>query len=66
MQFYLSFVSFILHTETTDANVTAESVRPFLSYMHCRESLNLIKGKTYLIMGSSSDIRIDDRKEQPL
>eukprot|EP00066_Takifugu_rubripes_P006969 XP_003972135.1 PREDICTED: complement C3-like [Takifugu rubripes] len=36
-------------------------MRPFLSYQHCRESLGLTKGKTYLLMGSSKDIHRDDR-----
>lgn len=34
-------------------------LRPFLSYQHCRESLDLTKGKTYLLMGSSKDIHRD-------
>ncbi|KAF7641842.1 hypothetical protein LDENG_00270430, partial [Lucifuga dentata] len=33
-----------------------DKVRTFLSYPHCRESLDLITGKTYLIMGTSKDI----------
>ncbi|KAM9769659.1 complement C3-like isoform 1-T1 [Menidia menidia] len=37
-------------------------LRAFLSYQHCRESLNLTKGKTYLIMGSSKDIHIDEQQ----
>ncbi|XP_030590143.1 complement C3-like [Archocentrus centrarchus] len=35
--------------------------RTFLSYQHCREALNLSKGKTYLIMGSDKDIHRDDK-----
>lgn len=38
-------------------------LRPFLSYQHCRESLDLTKGKTYLLMGSSKDIHMDDRAQ---
>ncbi|TWW59519.1 Complement C3 [Takifugu flavidus] len=38
-------------------------LRPFLSYQHCRESLGLTKGKTYLLMGSSKDIHRDDRAQ---
>ncbi|XP_033969721.1 complement C3-like isoform X1 [Trematomus bernacchii] len=34
--------------------------RTFLSYPHCRESLDLVVGKTYLIMGTSDDIHRDD------
>ncbi|XP_032389236.1 complement C3 [Etheostoma spectabile] len=36
--------------------------RTFLSYPHCRESLDLETGKTYLIMGTSKDIHRDDRQ----
>ncbi|KAJ4928458.1 hypothetical protein JOQ06_016250 [Pogonophryne albipinna] len=35
-------------------------LRTFLSYLHCRESLDLVVGKTYLIMGSSDDIHRDE------
>ncbi|XP_033988389.1 complement C3-like [Trematomus bernacchii] len=35
-------------------------LRTFLSYPHCRESLELDVGKTYLIMGTSDDIHRDD------
>ncbi|KAL3051025.1 hypothetical protein OYC64_001322 [Pagothenia borchgrevinki] len=35
-------------------------LRTFLSYPHCRESLDLVVGKTYLIMGTSDDIHRDD------
>lgn len=38
-------------------------LRPFLSYQHCRESLGLTKGKTYLLMGSSKDIHRVDRAQ---
>ncbi|XP_070782562.1 complement C3-like [Enoplosus armatus] len=37
--------------------------RTFLSYPHCRESLDLGTGKTYLIMGSSQDIQRDYQKQ---
>ncbi|XP_041640226.1 complement C3-like [Cheilinus undulatus] len=36
-------------------------LRTFLSYQHCRESLDLRVGKTYLIMGTSKDIHIDEQ-----
>uniref|UniRef100_A0A8C7XQI0 Uncharacterized protein n=1 Tax=Oryzias sinensis TaxID=183150 RepID=A0A8C7XQI0_9TELE len=39
-------------------------LRPFLSYPHCRDALNLQKGKTYLVMGSSRDIHRDEKKYQ--
>ncbi|KAK5883982.1 hypothetical protein CesoFtcFv8_020249 [Champsocephalus esox] len=35
-------------------------LRTFLSHLHCRESLDLVVGKTYLIMGTSDDIHRDD------
>ncbi|XP_033961667.1 complement C3-like [Pseudochaenichthys georgianus] len=35
-------------------------LRTFLSYPHCRESIDLVQGKTYLIMGTSDDIHRDD------
>nr|BAA88901.1 complement component C3 [Paralichthys olivaceus] len=38
-------------------------LRTFLSYQHCRESLDLGKGKMYLIMGTSKDIHRDDQNE---
>uniref|UniRef100_A0A8C9X3V0 NTR domain-containing protein n=1 Tax=Sander lucioperca TaxID=283035 RepID=A0A8C9X3V0_SANLU len=37
--------------------------RTILSYPHCRESLDLGTGKTYLIMGTSKDIHRDDRHQ---
>ncbi|XP_076583460.1 complement C3-like [Chaetodon auriga] len=36
-------------------------LRTFLSYPHCRESLDLKTGKTYLIMGTSKDIHRDEQ-----
>ncbi|KAF3687374.1 Complement C3 Complement C3 beta chain Complement C3 alpha chain [Channa argus] len=38
-------------------------LRTFLSYPHCRETLALEKGKTYLIMGTSRDIHRDDQNQ---
>ncbi|XP_059198913.1 complement C3-like isoform X2 [Centropristis striata] len=38
--------------------------RTILSYPHCRDSLNLRTGKTYLIMGTSNDIHKDDQSYQ--
>nr|XP_033478955.1 complement C3-like isoform X1 [Epinephelus lanceolatus]XP_033478956.1 complement C3-like isoform X2 [Epinephelus lanceolatus] len=37
--------------------------RTFLSYRHCRKTLGLNKGKTYLIMGASKDIYTDQRRQ---
>ncbi|KAM4750144.1 complement C3-like [Anableps anableps] len=42
---------------TTDVTPQGK-IRTFLSYQHCREALDLKPGKTYLIMGASSDIHI--------
>ncbi|XP_043970376.1 complement C3-like isoform X2 [Gambusia affinis] len=42
---------------TTDESPQGK-YRTFLSYKHCREALDLKPSKTYLIMGSSSDIHI--------
>ncbi|KAM9362521.1 complement C3-like [Symphorus nematophorus] len=38
-------------------------LRTFLSYPHCRRSLDLQEGKTYLVMGSSKDIELDAKDE---
>uniref|UniRef100_A0A4W6DRM3 Complement component c3a, duplicate 5 n=1 Tax=Lates calcarifer TaxID=8187 RepID=A0A4W6DRM3_LATCA len=38
-------------------------LRTFLSYRHCREALDLQKGKTYLLMGTSKDIHRDDENQ---
>nr|AEJ37035.1 complement component c3-2 [Dicentrarchus labrax] len=38
-------------------------LRIFLSYPHCREALDLRRGKTYLIMGTSRDIFIDEQSQ---
>ncbi|XP_033985455.1 complement C3-like [Trematomus bernacchii] len=35
-------------------------LRTFLSFLHCRKSLDLVVGKTYLFMGTSDDIHRDD------
>nr|XP_046263023.1 complement C3-like [Scatophagus argus] len=38
-------------------------LRAFLSYPHCRESIDLTEGKTYLIMGTSKDIHRDEQHQ---
>ncbi|KAM7010010.1 complement C3-like [Tautogolabrus adspersus] len=38
-------------------------LRTFLSYQHCRLSLDLGIGKTYLIMGTSKDIHLDEQNQ---
>ncbi|XP_041838069.1 complement C3-like [Melanotaenia boesemani] len=37
--------------------------RVFLSYRHCREALDFVVGKIYLIMGTSKDIYTDERRQ---
>ncbi|XP_034092552.1 complement C3-like isoform X2 [Gymnodraco acuticeps] len=49
----------VIKEGTFDVGLLNE-LRTFLSYLHCRESLDLVVGKTYLIMGSSDDIHSDD------
>lgn len=41
------------------------SKRAFLGYPHCRKSLALKTGKTYLIMGTSKDIRRETQNNVP-
>ncbi|XP_077381637.1 complement C3-like [Festucalex cinctus] len=38
-------------------------LRTFLSYPHCRDTLELDTGKSYLIMGASKDIHRDDESK---
>lgn len=38
-------------------------LRTFIGYPHCRESIGLLKGKTYLIMGMSNDIYKDEQEQ---
>uniref|UniRef100_A0A3B3VLY9 Complement C3-like n=1 Tax=Poecilia latipinna TaxID=48699 RepID=A0A3B3VLY9_9TELE len=40
----------------TESNYAVGKLRTFFSRRYCREALNVEKGKTYLIMGSSNDI----------
>lgn len=37
--------------------------RIFMGYPQCRNSINLEKGRTYLIMGMSTDIYKDDQEQ---
>uniref|UniRef100_A0A3B4XPU7 Complement C3-like n=1 Tax=Seriola lalandi dorsalis TaxID=1841481 RepID=A0A3B4XPU7_SERLL len=43
--------------EGTDIGAVGK-FREFISYEHCREALNLLIGKTYLIMGMDRDVRL--------
>ncbi|KAM4584160.1 complement C3-like [Odontesthes bonariensis] len=56
---YVMRVTEVIKEGTTDVS-PLNKLRTFLSYQHCREALSLIKGKTYLVMGSSSDMHIED------
>eukprot|EP00066_Takifugu_rubripes_P028718 XP_011617984.1 PREDICTED: complement C3-like isoform X1 [Takifugu rubripes] len=38
-------------------------LRTFLGYPHCRQTIGLLKGKTYLIMGMSNDIYKDEQEQ---
>uniref|UniRef100_A0A665W6K1 Complement C3-like n=1 Tax=Echeneis naucrates TaxID=173247 RepID=A0A665W6K1_ECHNA len=44
--------------EGTDVGVLDKS-RDFLSHRRCRSALNLLNGKTYLIMGVNRDVRVE-------
>ncbi|XP_037545595.1 complement C3 [Nematolebias whitei] len=57
---YIMRIVEVIKQGNTDVGATGK-LRTFLSYQHCREALNLRKGKTYLIMGSSKDTHIDDK-----
>ncbi len=42
---------------------TRDGLRYFLGFSHCSHFLNLKKGRTYLIMGTSGDIRKDEQNQ---
>ncbi|KAI4800334.1 hypothetical protein KUCAC02_013326 [Chaenocephalus aceratus] len=52
----------VIKEGTSDVGLL-NKLRTFLSYPHCRESLDLVVGKTYLIMGISVDIHRDEAKQ---
>ncbi|XP_014849656.1 PREDICTED: complement C3-like [Poecilia mexicana] len=55
----------ILEVIKTGTDEQAEGeLRTFIGYRHCRAALDLTPGQTYLIMGSSKDIRIDYKNRQ--
>lgn len=62
--FLLSMFSlfFVLTTGNDDVGPLNKQ-RTFLSYRHCRKTLGLSKGKTYLIMGASKDIYTDQQRQ---
>ncbi|TKS69032.1 Complement C3 [Collichthys lucidus] len=49
----------VIKGESYDVNPEGQ-LRTFLSFPHCRVALDLVKGKNYLIMGTSKDIHKDD------
>ncbi|XP_043970386.1 complement C3-like [Gambusia affinis] len=59
---YIMRIVMVIKEGPTDTNVQGK-LRTFLSHQHCRHALNLEKGKTYLIMGSSKDIYRDDQNQ---
>uniref|UniRef100_A0A8C4NSU3 Anaphylatoxin-like domain-containing protein n=1 Tax=Dicentrarchus labrax TaxID=13489 RepID=A0A8C4NSU3_DICLA len=62
LKYLLSLLPYILFTGTTDVGPRGKQ-RTFLSPMHCRQALDLREGKTYLIMGTSKDIKHDDQDQ---
>uniref|UniRef100_A0A8C4HNP2 Complement C3 n=1 Tax=Dicentrarchus labrax TaxID=13489 RepID=A0A8C4HNP2_DICLA len=52
----------VIKEGTTDVGPRGKQ-RTFLSPMHCRQALDLREGKTYLIMGTSKDIKHDDQDQ---
>ncbi|XP_061686215.1 complement C3-like [Syngnathoides biaculeatus] len=59
---YTAKVTHVIKEGNTDTGPLGK-LRAFLSYPHCRETLGLDLGKSYLIMGSSKDIHKDDEKQ---
>nr|XP_057939783.1 complement C3-like [Doryrhamphus excisus] len=59
---YTARVMLVVKEGSTDMGAQGK-LRTFLSYPHCREALDLVIGKTYLIMGSSRDIYRDDQRQ---
>lgn len=51
---HLLFCFSSLYAGSADITVDGKQ-RSFIGYSHCREALGLIKGKTYLIMGTLED-----------
>ncbi|XP_054896960.1 complement C3-like [Poeciliopsis prolifica] len=58
---YIMRIVQVIKEGSADVGPTGQ-LRSFLSYQHCRDTLRLENGKTYLIMGSSKDIHRDDQK----
>uniref|UniRef100_A0A4W6DV11 Complement component c3a, duplicate 5 n=1 Tax=Lates calcarifer TaxID=8187 RepID=A0A4W6DV11_LATCA len=57
---YTARVLDVIKEGTSDVGPQGK-LRTFLSFPHCREALDLRKGKNYLIMGASKDIHKDDQ-----
>uniref|UniRef100_A0A3B3Y5T1 NTR domain-containing protein n=1 Tax=Poecilia mexicana TaxID=48701 RepID=A0A3B3Y5T1_9TELE len=51
-------------TQKSEYEQAEGELRTFIGYRHCRAALDLTPGQTYLIMGSSKDIRIDYKNRQ--
>jgi len=59
------YIMRVLHVikEGSSDKVRVGTLRTFLSYLHCREALDLGTGKTFLIMGTSKDIYKDEENQ---
>ncbi|XP_061736553.1 complement C3-like [Nerophis ophidion] len=59
---YTVRVELVIKEGSTDMGAQGQ-LRTFLSYQHCREALDLKTDKTYLIMGTSTDIYRDEERQ---
>ncbi|XP_029707111.1 complement C3-like isoform X2 [Takifugu rubripes] len=62
MDVYTMTILEVIRESSYDENPSGES-RSFLSFAHCRDNLNLVTGKTYLIMGESKQIYRHDAQQ---
>eukprot|EP00066_Takifugu_rubripes_P010821 XP_003978946.2 PREDICTED: complement C3-like [Takifugu rubripes] len=62
MDVYTMTILEVIRESSYDENPSGES-RSFLSFAHCRDNLNLVTGKTYLIMGESKQISRHDAQQ---
>ncbi|XP_062283436.1 LOW QUALITY PROTEIN: complement C3-like [Scomber scombrus] len=46
--------------------IEPNALRIFLGYTHCRPAFDLKKGNTYLIMGTSRDIHVDNQRQEKI
>lgn len=62
MFLFISLSYYVLITESYDGSLPGKMCT-FLSSPHCREALDLRKGKTYLIMGASEGLHKDEASQ---